>query len=470
MRNKLGAFITCLALMGFLTWIVCAQENLEQAVQPEKKVKKVAKKAPVPPEVKLIDWSKIPSKKQKSKPVRQPDGRLSPNTTPAFPNDAQKYDVVKGDTLWRISGEYLTSCYLWPNLWEKNMHVKNPHWIYPGDQLLVGTVKLVDRAPEAVVEERPICERTSPFKDALERLKAGVKKEEEAQQLRLTVDRVEAFYGMSKELYGTGVVYDHCPKFKMFIVGAENEDSMRNLPQGQVVYINQGKDDVKVGDRFSVIRSAGEIRHPEKGYKVGYYFKQLGTVKVLITRDKHSVAVIDWSAQPLYIGDALVPFKDHDLIKKDFGAEAKFTPLGKDFLTSGKEIKEYVRFTTDNDKPKGRVVFIEDKCRVAGTGNVVYIDLGKEKNLSPGQRLTVYEKEGEFRYGSEYYPDFSTYFYKERRAKKFQREAEEELEERHIPRVVLGELVVIDVFEKTAKAVVVQSRVPVNLGSRVQVQ
>lgn len=61
---------------------------------------------------------------------------LEPHLGPSQPRVIPPIHVVKkGDTLWDLSGYYYSNPWNWPQVWSYNPQVKDPHWIYPGDQL-----------------------------------------------------------------------------------------------------------------------------------------------------------------------------------------------------------------------------------------------------------------------------------------------------------------------------------------------
>ena len=55
----------------------------------------------------------------------------------AKPSEGIVHTVVAGDTLWDLSAKYLGSPWKWTEIWEQNRFLTNPHYIYPGIQVVI---------------------------------------------------------------------------------------------------------------------------------------------------------------------------------------------------------------------------------------------------------------------------------------------------------------------------------------------
>lgn len=61
------------------------------------------------------------------------------------------HTVSQGDTLWVISDRYFGDPYHWPELWSYNPEITNPHWIYPLDQVRLAAASEEEQLVAAVV-------------------------------------------------------------------------------------------------------------------------------------------------------------------------------------------------------------------------------------------------------------------------------------------------------------------------------
>lgn len=135
------------------------------------------------------------------------------------------YVVKRGDTLWDISARFLKKPWLWPEIWQANPQIKNPHLIYPGD---VVSLAYLDRVAARVQAG----ERTASPVNAV------------------PLEEIEPF------LRDTRMVsdIDSLP----YVVGLE-ENRLRGV-RGHVAYV-RGLEGIAPGQRYLVVR-------PEKRYRM----------------------------------------------------------------------------------------------------------------------------------------------------------------------------------------------------------
>src|SRR5688572_5379412 len=70
------------------------------------------------------------------------------------PRHPDTYVVQRGDTLWDIASMFLRDPWYWPEIWQINPQVENPHLIFPGD--ILSLAYLGDGRPVVNLERAPL--------------------------------------------------------------------------------------------------------------------------------------------------------------------------------------------------------------------------------------------------------------------------------------------------------------------------
>lgn len=271
------------------------------------------------------------------------------------PEGSRTHMVQKGDTLWDLAGKYLGNPYAWPQIWELNQWVKDPHWIYPGDPLIIDLARGVATAgsvPDAVTNLQPDVRRADP--SAVRRPELGFSFQDFIQLPFFAAEGAEAHYKSQGA----------------FAITSNKREDRQYLGEGEIVYMNGGADQgVKTGDRFLILKTvARKLVHPTLAKKkLGDVVQQVGVLRVTTVQPKGSVALIERTLDSIEVGDHLVRF-----------TEPANLPL---------------QVRTDTAEPikvaanAALVVYVRDAKLHSAGGDMIIVDKGANDGLKVGDVL-----------------------------------------------------------------------------------
>lgn len=215
-----------------------------------------------------------------------------------LPNAPDQHTVVRGDTLWDISGKFLQHPWCWPQVWGMNRdEIRNPHWIYPGQ------IVYLDRAAGRL-------RLGSPVGGVGAGEAGGTPTVRFAPQLR-----TEGLGQQAVPAIPSSVIE---PFLSQPLVVAEDE--LKDAPRivaTQEDRVILGKDDkayvrgdLKAGTSFQVFRPGAPLKDPVSKVVIGHEATYLGTIKLeraARANDEAHVFKVVTVMQEMGVGDRLLP-------------------------------------------------------------------------------------------------------------------------------------------------------------------
>jgi LysM repeat protein len=264
------------------------------------------------------------------------------------PGAPDSYTVKHGDTLWGIAKLFLKDPWYWPEIWQVNPQVQNPHLIYPGDTL---HLVYVEGRPRIVLQPGNSLERGNGA-----RVMARVRSQPlEGAVTTIPYETVAAF--MNKPT----VLEEKQIKSSPYVLSTR--DSHVVMSEGNTVYARGFTAPVELGAHYNLVRVGEALRDPDDNRLLGYNGVYTGTGHVTRGGDPATL-IMTASTRETYPGDKLLP-GDVDV------------PL--DFMPSPPKVNI-----------KGRIILVSDGVSIIGQYEVVVINRGIRDGLQPGNVLAVY--------------------------------------------------------------------------------
>ena len=264
------------------------------------------------------------------------------------------------------------------------------------------------------------------------------------------------------DVYCTGYIADAMPSTDLRIVGAEQENMKVTFAQGDVVFLNRGRGaGIQSGAAYFIIRPLGEFKHPFTKKKMGFYVREVGLLRVLEVQDQTSTAQILVSCDTVEFGDLLQPYQE---VAPPVAREARPLP----------------RYSEGSNDTRGQIIMSPGFHEQLSANRVVFVDLGRQENVQPGDYFTIYRQTG----ATEGITNTPKDNVVHRRDKGFNSDRyrggeyavqatakplEKVLKDRPpIPRKVLGEMVVLKVENHTCVAMITRTTAEVTVGDFVE--
>jgi hypothetical protein len=284
----------------------------------------------------------------------------------SIPEGKAYHIVVKGDTLWDISGKYLGNPYLWPQIWEANSYVTKARLIYPGDPIFLPTVQMASSAAAATTTE----ETTTSTSKAEEPLGTPEWLDMDA-LISVTSTDVVRYAG-----YISASIEDESLKIKSMELENGTPIESANAGTRQFIFLDRGASaGLKAGDLYSVHRRSRVIKHPVTGKKVGYRIDTTGVARILLVGEGSARAVVESSGREIVPGDYLRPL-----------IEVENPMIKRRVVVEGGDM------SMDGGRSTGYVVDIDDDAITSYTGVTVGVDLGTGGGLSVGKVITLFRQ------------------------------------------------------------------------------
>ncbi len=205
----------------------------------------------------------------------------------------RQYTVKKGDTLWDISSLFLQDPWYWPEIWQRNKQIQNPHLIFPGDVL---TLVYINGQPQILVNDAQ--HRAVKQGSNLRVKKLSPSARSSALQASIPSIPGEAIRQfLSKPRVVTKEQLEKAPHI------IASQDNHLILGSGSRVYIGGELDKERV--RFSVFHPGDELRDPESDELLGYEAKYTGDVHIT-SYDEPASGDLTYTEREVLIGDRLL--------------------------------------------------------------------------------------------------------------------------------------------------------------------